>query len=280
MTPGTPARILAWEGRRLVPQEALADRGVAVADSWLVDDGRVRALAAHQKRFARSCWRETGLPVDEVREFLVAVTAQVPTRGRWFPRVECTATATRLVARLRPAPAARGVVVLTHRFGDPRRKPLVKGPDLAMLVTLREAAVATGADEMLLLTHAGLVIEGALSSVVWWRDDALCVPDRSLATLDSVTRRLIIAMARGRGIQVRRERAELGSLTGLEIWSLSALHGIRPVIGWCHHEAAPRPGLPRRAAAWQADLLALARPIASIAPAEKRIAGQKEHCPS
>src|ERR1700729_1039331 len=104
MTPDTPARVLAWDGCRLVPQEALADRGVAVADSWLVDNGRVRALAAHQKRFARSCWRETGLPVDEVRQFLVAVTAQVPTRGRWFPRVECTASATRLVARLRPPP--------------------------------------------------------------------------------------------------------------------------------------------------------------------------------
>jgi branched-subunit amino acid aminotransferase/4-amino-4-deoxychorismate lyase len=169
-------------------------------------------------------------------------------------------------------------VVVTHQRGDPRRRPRVKGPDLAMLAALRESASRIGAGEVVLLTNAGLVIEGALSAVVWWRDDVLCVPDQSLATLDSVTRGLLTALALSRGLQVRPERATPESLDGLEVWSLSALHGIRPVTGWLHPESAPRLRPPRRAAAWQADLLALARPVALAArgrprPADRREAG-------
>ena len=248
----------AWTGGRLEPDDtADADGGLLVADSWLVADGRVRGLAEHRARFAAACAGEAGLARADVLAFLDACAEPVPGGGRWFPRVECGQDC-RLRLRVRPAPPPGASVVLRpHPGPDPRRRPRVKGPDLAALLAARQAAQRAGAGEAVLRTADGIVTEGALSALLWWRGDTLCLPDPDLPILQSVTRRLIARVASAAGTPMRFERARLDELDGLEVWSLSALHGIRPVSAWLDCEA--RAGTATRAPRWQRRLDALAR---------------------
>ena len=217
------------------------------ADSWLVDDGRVRALDAHWARFGETCLR-AGVEPAELARFRVVVANAVPTAGRWFPRVELTAGGD-LTVRVRPAPAQRlEASVAVAPPGDPRRFPRLKGPDLELLIALREAAPA---DELLLCDDDGALREGALSSLLWWEDDALwTTPDEH--TLPGVTRALLLARARERGIAVRVRSPLPAELAGREVWLTSALHGIRVVSAWL---APVQPaGAAVRAGAWRAGL--------------------------
>jgi branched-subunit amino acid aminotransferase/4-amino-4-deoxychorismate lyase len=124
---------------------------------------------------------------------------------------------------------------------------------------LRCCAEQLGAGEALITTHDGIVVEGALSAVVWWQGGTLCVPDPKLPVLDSVTRRLVLALAEASGTPVEAVRARLPDLDGCEVWTLSALHGIRPVTGWLDCEL--RAGPASRSASWRQRLGSLATPI-------------------
>ena len=238
-----------WDGRELVPAAGPVSAVLLVADSWLVDDGYERAVAAHWMRFGASCL-QAGVELDELRRFQIAVGAALPMQGRWFPRVELTPDG--LALRLRRAPAPqRSARVLAGPRGDPRRHPRSKGPDLELLARLRAQAREQGADELLLRDGSGALLEGALSSLLWWEDDALCTtPDEHV--LPGVTRALLLARARERGVEVRLRAPLAEELAGRETWLTSALHGIRVVDGW----VAPRveAGAAARAPRWREEL--------------------------
>lgn len=238
-----------WNGRELVPAAAGTPAALLVADSWLVDEGRQRAASAHWMRFAGSC-AQLGVQRDELRRFEVAARAALPPRGRWFPRVELTADG--LALRLRRAPARqREARVLVGPPGDPRDAPLRKGPDLLRLASLRAGARRRGADELLLCDGGGALLEGALSSLLWWEDEALCTtPDERV--LPGVTRALLLARARERGIEVRMRAPQPEELDGRETWLTSALHGIRVVDGWVSPQIAAGAG--ERAPRWREEL--------------------------
>jgi branched-subunit amino acid aminotransferase/4-amino-4-deoxychorismate lyase len=234
----------------------VADHRVDVADSWLVADGMVRGLGYHAERFIESCHRRHGVAAAVTAEFLDAVRGALPLAGRWFPRVEFeSGVGFRLRLRVAPEPLA-GVVLRRAGQPDSRRDPTVKGPDLAMLVGLRQSAATLGAGEVLLVSGSGTVLEGALSAVLWWRSDVLCAPPLSLPVLPSVTRRLLLEIAAETGTEVRFETATTEELDGLEVWTASALHGVRPVTSWSGEPLTA--ASPRRAAAWQARLIAKA----------------------
>ena len=254
------ADALEWRGGDLCPAAGGA-RDLLVADSWLVADGAVRGYDAHWRRFAASC-RELGVPAGELESFAAAATAALPAAGRWFPRIELArpgAAEPRLALRLRPAPEPRhGARVWAAPPPDPRRHPRRKGPDLELLAGLRRRAQAAGADEALIRDGAGRVLEGALSSLLWWEQDTLCTtPDET--ALPGVTRGLLLLLARERGIAVRRIAPAPDRLAGREAWLASALHGIRTVDGWVQPR---RPaGAAERAADWRRALDELARPL-------------------
>ena len=108
------------------------------ADSWLVDDGRVRAVERHWARFGATC-REHGVEPDALAELRADVARAVPPRGRWFPRVELRADG-ELAVQVRPAPAREPTVVAwVADVADPRRDPRRKGPDLERLAALPSA---------------------------------------------------------------------------------------------------------------------------------------------
>ena len=216
------------------PTDLLAG-SLAVADSWLVEDGRVRHLAEHYDRFQG--WAEAIVARKDYAAFCSAVTEMTPMDGRWFPRIELLHNAennqSQLVFRLREAPKQIDSMTLwSYNEPDPRVNPLVKGPDLSLGLQMRRAAQMHGADEAVILNSDGYILEGALSALVWFRDDVLCAPGNELPWIPSITRMEVFAIAEQMGLATRTEKVKPADLVDLEIWGLSSLHGIRPVAEW------------------------------------------------
>jgi len=219
-----------------VTKETSGEVHLAAADSWLVVDGRVLDLDGHFQRFAT--WVTASHPIlkDQLDEFLAAVREALPRQGSWFPRIEFHSDVEPKGAfylRLRQAPELLNEITLwTFPGPDPRSNPKLKGPDLSLGMQMRRNAKMHGADEAILLSSEGFVLEGALSSIVWWRGDVLCAPDDSLPWLPSITRKLVFEIAKQMGIDTRLEKSKPADLVGLEIWALSSLQGIKPVSAW------------------------------------------------
>jgi branched-subunit amino acid aminotransferase/4-amino-4-deoxychorismate lyase len=244
---------LRWQHDTLVP--TTVDGRPFVVDSWLVDDGRVRAFERHVRRFADSCACMAGLSEQDVTAFMTAVAARIPTDGRWFPRVELIDG--RLEAWIRPAPQ-RGerVRLWIYEGRDRRTVPTVKGPDLDHLLDLRSLAITYGADEAVIRSPRGDLLEGSTTSLMWWRDNTLCTPAGMTQLLPSVTSSLLVQWARADGFAVQAESVTPAELNGLEVWAVNALHGVRPVTAWVNADSVPGPAT--RARQWQARLDAAA----------------------
>jgi branched-subunit amino acid aminotransferase/4-amino-4-deoxychorismate lyase len=229
---------------------------VSVAESFLVDEGRLRGVDLHRRRFERGC-AEAGVRPERP---LTAVAAELPRSGRWFPRIDVLGDGeVRVDVRAAP-PREATVAAWVFDGADPRRAPRRKGPDLAGLGALRAEAAAHGAGEALIRDGDGRLLEGAYTSLLWWEGDALCAVPDDAPILDGVTRRLLLDLAAADGIAIRRRRPLPGDLDDREVWLTSALHGIRavapsPAAGCVRAGPAPR------APAWQARLEALAVPL-------------------
>jgi branched-subunit amino acid aminotransferase/4-amino-4-deoxychorismate lyase len=218
------------------------------ADSWLVDDGRVRAVERHWARFSATC-SEHDVEPEALAALRASVERALPARGRWFPRVEMREDG-ELAFHVRPAPPREPTVVAwIADVPDPRRAPRRKGPDLERLAALRERAAPHGAGEAVLSDADGHLLEGAFTSLLWWEGETLwAVPDDA-PILPGITRSLLLDLAGERGTPVARRRPVPRELAGRETWLVSALHGIRAVTRWTN--AGPPAGDASRAAAWQ-----------------------------
>jgi branched-subunit amino acid aminotransferase/4-amino-4-deoxychorismate lyase len=228
-----------------------------VVDSWLVEDGWLRALELHAHRFRDACAAMLDVPAAATEEFFWTAIGRIPTTGAWFPRVELVVAngEPRFQLWIREAPPRHDTIRLwLPGKPDQRTRPTVKGPDLAQLADLRQAATAHGADEAVLTASDGAVVEGGTTSIVWWRGDVLCVPSAEQQVLPGVTRTVIALLAASDGIPTVGEACRPDELDGLETWAVNALHGIRPVTEWVGTEV--RPGAAERAEAWRARLAA------------------------
>ena len=218
------------------------------ADSWLVEDGRVRALERHWARFEATC-REHGVETDALAQLRAAVARAVAPQGRWFPRVELHSDG-ELALQVRPAPPREPTVVAwVADVADPRREPRRKGPDLERLAALRERAAAHGAGEALLSDAHGRLLEGAFTSLLWWEGETLCAVPDDAPILPGITRALLLELGRDRGTPVAHRRPRPQELADRETWLVSALHGIRVVTGWAN--GGPPAGGAPRAGGWQ-----------------------------
>ena len=221
-------------------EHALTDQ-LSVADSFLVEDGCGRAIERHFQRFALSIGeRESS---SEISSFLDSVKFAIPNHGAIFPRLEYREhqpAGERFFLRLRPAPERTTHVSLwASDESDPRISPLIKGPDLSVCQRLRRAANLRGADEAVILDDNGYIADGALSSILWWEGDTLVGPDQSTKWLPSITRELAFELAQQAGFATAQRRAKPEDLQGCEIWSLSALQGIRGVTSWADIKVLP-----------------------------------------
>ncbi len=214
--------------------ELALDDSLSVADSFLVQNGSVRALDRHLARFANAVSDEKTR--RQLPGFFASAVHVIPDTGDWFPRLEYRESqpaGQKLFLRIRTAPERTETVRLwTLKDKDPRTNPTVKGPDLAICQQLRRAANLHGADEAVLVTDDGYISDGALSSIVWWEDQTLVGPDQTTPWLPSITRELVFELATQAGYQTSQRRAKPAELAGCEVWSLSALQGIRAVDSW------------------------------------------------
>jgi branched-subunit amino acid aminotransferase/4-amino-4-deoxychorismate lyase len=258
----------------LVPCE-WQDGPLLVADSWLVDAGAVQGLERHYRRFAASC-ADLQPGTVGLREFWAAACRALPRSGRWFPRVELAGDpgagdpgAPRLSLRVRPAPATSATARLwIHGGGDPRRFPGHKGPDLAALGELRRRAHHEGADDALLTTADGILLEAAHASVLWWEAGTLCVPAAGLPVLPGVTAGLIRDRASALGVPIKDVRRRPQDLDSCEVWLVNSLHGIRSVTALAGCAAQPAPAT--RAPDWQGWLQSIAVPVTDPAAGPAR----------
>jgi branched-subunit amino acid aminotransferase/4-amino-4-deoxychorismate lyase len=249
-----------YSGGQLQPLDSTHSETLTVADSWLVADGNTVALDRHLRRFSQGVAADPNAQGELVRFFEAAISA-IPLVGNWFPRIEYRAecpSGERLFFRLREAPELTETVTLwSFPEPDPRQQPEIKGPDLSLCQQLRRAANLHGADEAVLLDEDGFIADGALSAVLWWREDVLCAPNESTRWLPSITRQLALEIAEQAGFSVRLERARPDDLSDCEIWSLSSLQSIRGVTHWSGVEIRQ----PTRFGSFRKRLQLLAKPI-------------------
>ncbi|GAA0610577.1 class IV aminotransferase [Kribbella sandramycini] len=228
--------------------------GLLVADSFLVVDGGVRGLDLHRERFVGSC---AAAGVDAVA-FWEQQINRLPGFGRWFPRFELRDTGELAVQR-RPAPPTGGRVrVALHEGPDPRTSPRVKGPDLALLGKLKDAAPHR-ADELVLLDSDGTVLEAAYAAIAWWEGETLCFPPPTSPLLPSVTATLLQSLATTHNTPTAHHARTPADLQSTEVWLLNSLHGIRPVHAWNNSPIDPLPN--STAPHWQSHLHSLTKPI-------------------
>jgi branched-subunit amino acid aminotransferase/4-amino-4-deoxychorismate lyase len=223
-----------YSSEHLVPLPNAPEHELSVADSFLVQEGMVRSLDAHFQRFQKSVSDE--VTISQLPGFFAAVRELLPLAGNWFPRIEYrqgAAIGERLFLQNRSAPELTETAKLwTFPDPDPRVAPKVKGPDLALGMQLRRTANLHGADEAVLLSPEGFIADGALSSIMWWRDGVLYAPDDSTNWLPSVTREEAFELALQAGFEIGEERMKPADLAGAEVWNVSSTQGIRGVIKW------------------------------------------------
>jgi len=252
---------------------------VLAADSWLVVNGTVLTLELHHERFlsavsaaASDCSalypelhpdRRPEL-LAEAENFWQTTIAEIPREGEWFPRIQLQIDmgVVGFASLMRRSPdRSKSAVIASHRGPDPRTVPTRKGPDLAAMLEVRRTVNALGADEAIILSPEGYVVEGAYSGLVWWRGSILCMPLEEFDRVDSVSAKALLALAAALGTQVHAEAVTPSELDGTELWTLSALHGPRIVTAWVNGpELAELPG---RLSLWRSRLEALRRPIAA-----------------
>ena len=227
------SRLFQFSGEKLGAIEWCEPHGgdTVVADSWFVQDGQSVAFDRHCARFLHSAKTDFGADEALITSFLDAVAQAIPREGSWFPRIELHTSQGGLTLhyREREAPKRETTVSLAVGSHDPRTVPHRKGPDLDKLMSLRRSVSSLGATEAVILSDTGHIVEGAYSTLVWWKKDAehLSVVHPSLSRIPSVTESVVIDIAHERGIEVVPELATLSDLEGAEVWVLSALHGIR-----------------------------------------------------
>lgn len=220
-----------------------------VADSFRVrthpesGEVEVRSFHAHLARFKASAieaWQSAEMQEPAraqqdvsraIETFLADARQQIKASGVGWPRLELwgipdgqqsVITGQQLRLSLRTLPElGRSIEARTVKL-PPIDHPERKGPNIARYAKLNQGLGA----EALLTDDLGQVIEGASTSLVWWRDGTLCTSEDG-GRVASVTEYALRGFATSRGIRTQRGNEHPSELAGYEGWAVNALHGIR-----------------------------------------------------
>lgn len=220
-----------WAATETAAEPDLPTEAVVVT-SWRHTDGRWPGRARHLARTVEGCerlWPQWPDWQERVERATEVLPEEIDT-GDWFPRLEARSDG--IVVLARPAPPRRPTTRLwTAPEADGRRHPAVKGPDLHQLSGLRDRARGAGADDAVLCTPAGTVLEAAHGTLVWWSGERLASPPVA-GRLASVTEQRLRELAARREVEWVVEDLAPSDLAGHEVWLVSALHGISQVTSW------------------------------------------------
>lgn len=211
------------------------EKKLLIADSWLVSNGRARALHLHKKRFVCSCRDMIETRPDIIDRFWDQAMLKLPKGGLWFPRIELAGNIQRpvLQLRVRRAPDLRqNIRLIDCGVKDFRKMPRAKGPDLTKLIAMRKVAVEKGADDAILTTSTGFLLEGLTTSILWWEGKTLCTVPPAYRVLPGITSHLIHLIAEQENVPFAWRMRKPDGLNGCEVWAVNALHGIRRVLDW------------------------------------------------
>ena len=119
-----------------------------------------------------------------------------------------------------PAPWIRPV----GTYGPAAAKTMSYGPNM----TASRAAQRAGADDALLVSLEGLVLEGPTFSVMWARDGRIVAPALDLGLVSSISRRTVLELAAAMGLEHETGRYHLDDvLAADEVMTSSA---VRPLV--------------------------------------------------
>jgi len=203
---------------------------VLAADSFVVDAGLIIGFPRHRERFFAAC---VDAGVDDSAAFYDFVDRSLlwfPREGRWFPRLDLVSDGEQNWYRYhhRIAPAAQDTARLAVASQDTRQVPWRKGPDLERMAQLR-MNVSDVADEAVILSPDGVIIEGAYSSimVIDAEEGDFSITPPKYPRIESITEQLVCELVRDEHFDVTKRAHTMRELEGKEVWVLSALHGIR-----------------------------------------------------
>ena len=195
---------------------SLGDQGVVRGDGAFetigVWDGRPFRLGDHLGRLNASL-RAALLPEVDPAAFAEEIAALLGralsgARVDAMIRVYVTASGTRivLVSAQPDRPSHRRLDPVVAPWIRPRGTYVLSGAKtisyMPNMVTSR-LVQCDGADDALLLSTEGWVLEGPTFAVVWMADGVLCAPSVDLGIVDSISRRTVIGLAEMNGIEVR-----------------------------------------------------------------------------
>ncbi len=213
---GGPVCLLA-ETRLAVTDDGVA-RGDGAFETVGVWGGRPFRLDDHLDRLAGSL-AAIGLPAPARERLLADVGRLLATwDGRdGALRVYVTGSGSHVVT-IAPQPVRPLLRVLSPQPAPWIRPRATYGPAGAKTMSLGPNAAATraaqreGADDALLVSLEGEILEGPTFGVCWTEDEVLLAPPSELGIVDSVSRRIVLDLARQEGIEVRLESRGLGWL--------------------------------------------------------------------
>ena len=212
------------------PQEDALE--VLAADSFVVDNSLIIGFPRHRERFFAACVDAGVGDSDTFYDFVDRSMLWFPREGRWFPRLDVVTDGQRHWYRYhhRIAPPPQDTAHLAVAKSDTRQVPWRKGPDLERMAQLR-MNVSDVADEALILSPEGVIIEGAYSAIAVIDADQseFSVTPSNYPRIESVTEHLVAELARDENLDVIERAHIISELEGKEVWVLSALHGIRVV---------------------------------------------------
>lgn len=250
-TPGAPAfELVDPQGRHLSVLDLGATRGDGIFETISAGGGYAQALEPHLARFARSA-AALDLPAPDLDVWRAAILAVVAALGD-VPEASVKTVYTRgIEGDGRPtgwvhgsvAPdfsrvRVEGVRVVTldrgYRHDVATTSPwlLAGAKTLSYAVNravLREAA-RRDADDVILISSDGFVLEGPTSSVLIRRGNRLVTPGTGLAILDGTTQASIFGFAATQGLTTGFELATVSDLRAADaLWLVSSIRHAAPV---------------------------------------------------
>jgi branched-subunit amino acid aminotransferase/4-amino-4-deoxychorismate lyase len=216
---------------------AITDAGVQRGDGAFevvgIWDGRPFRLDDHLARLDHSL-AAIGLPPapSDVLDADIASVLDGQT-GDGALRMFVTSTGSRIVSMSEPPIREQ----LRHLSSQPApwirplgtyrpaaAKTMSYGPNMSAT----RAAARSGADDALLVSLEGSVLEGPTFSVMWVRDERICAPALDLGLVDSISRRTVLELATQMGIEHETGRYRLDDvLAADEVMTSSA---VRPLV--------------------------------------------------
>lgn len=107
-------------------------------------------------------------------------------------------------------------------------------------MTATRVANRTGADDALLVSLEGMVLEGPTFAIAWITDNELYAPSTDLGVIDSVSRRAVLEIAAEEGLTVHTGAWDLSTLKAAgEVMTSSAVRPLRALQRIDDHDYGP-----------------------------------------